>query len=198
MNISDVLTKNEYMKERSAKELFEYVTQKEEELWTWSQKHLQIKNRELSKGLPYKFAQELTPFAYYAKTYYSDSPAVRFKPCCGSEQYDGIIIDNGNKTFVEFTNAIFGKEWAVIKEVLDEEGSAPWEYSILGVNKKNRAEKKKLAIDIVAGKEVAEQVDCFSNLKELVKKTVEDKCKKISGYITAVWAKQNHSYCNIR
>jgi hypothetical protein len=178
MSINNILTEIEYTKERSAKNLFEFVTKKEEELWTWSQEHPKVKHRELSKGLPDKFAHELTPFAYYAKTYYSNNPAARFKPCCGSEQYDGIIIDSGNKTSVEFSNAIFGNEWAVIKEVLTEKGISPWEYDILGVDKKNRAEKKKLAIDIVTGKEVAEQVDYIRNLKELVKKTAEDKCKK--------------------
>lgn len=179
MNIDDILTKIEYTKERSALELFEWFTQKEKELWAWSQEqHPKIKHRELSKGLPDKFAHELTPFAHYANTYYRDIPNARFKPCCDSEQYDGIITDNENKIFVELTNAIFGNEWAIQKEVLAEKGIAPWAYDILGVNKKNRAAKKKQAIDIATGREVAEEVDCICKLKELVKKTVEDKCAK--------------------
>jgi len=187
MNINNILTEIEYTKERSAGDLLEYVTQKEKELSTWSSEQpKKIKYKELSKGLPDKFAYELTPFAYYAKAYYSDNPAVRFKPCCGSEQYDGIIIDNGNETFVEFTNAIFGNEWAVIKEVLVEKGCAPWEYDILGVNKKNRAKKKKTAIDMFTDDETEENrwkgannvSDCINKLRELVKKSAEDKCIK--------------------
>jgi hypothetical protein len=179
MNINDIITEAEYTKERSAKELFEWFTQKEKELWTWSQEQsTKIKHKELSKGLPDKFAHELTPFAYYAKTYYGDIPNVKFKPCCGSEQYDGIIIDNGPEILVEITNAIFGEEWAVMKEVLAEKGIVPWAYDILGVNKKNRAEKKKEAIDIIAGGEERKQVNHIFELRKLVKKTTEDKCVK--------------------
>lgn len=120
MNINDILTKTEYTKERSAKGLFEWVKLKEEELWVWCQEHSGTKAlRKIKYGNPSrlfdKFAHELTPFAYYANTYYSNNPAVRFKPCCGSEKYDEIIIDNGNKVFVEFTNAIDGKIWVFKK-----------------------------------------------------------------------------------
>jgi len=183
MNINNILTKTEYTKERSAKELFEFVKLKEEELWAWSWEHSGTKalsettHRELTKGLPDKFAHELTPFAYYANTYYGNKREVRFKPCCGGEPYDGIIIDDNNEVFVEITQSIFGEEWAVVKEVLAEKGRSPWEYDILGVNKKNRGEKKKLAVDIVTGRQVAKQVDCVSKLKELVKKTADKKCK---------------------
>jgi len=116
MNINDILTEIEYTKERSAEELFEWFSLKNEELRAWSLEHSKtetlrkIKHRELSKGLPDKFAHELTPFAYYANTYYSDKPQVRFKPYYGSEPYDGIIIDNCNEVFVEITEAIFGNE----------------------------------------------------------------------------------------
>jgi len=187
MNINNILTKNEYTKERSAKELFKYATQKDKDLSAWSSEQpRKIRYKELGKGLPYKFAHELTPFAYYAKTYYSDNPAVRFKPCCGSERYDGIIIDSGDEIFVEITEAIFGNEWAIIKEVLAEGRPALGAYNILGVNKKNRAEKKRAVMDIFAGDETEENrwkgannpSDCINKLKELVKKSVEDKCTK--------------------
>jgi len=114
MNINDIITEIEYMKERSAKELFEFVKQKEKELSVWSGEHSgtktlrEMKHRELGKELFDKFAHELTPFAYFAKMYYSNTPSATFKPYCGSEQYDGIIIDNGKKVFVEVTNAIDG------------------------------------------------------------------------------------------
>jgi hypothetical protein len=184
MNINEILTKIEYTKERSAKELFGWFTLKNEELRAWSGEHPKIKHRELSKGLPDKFLHELTPFAYYAKTYYCNKTKVRFKPCCGSEQYDGIIIDNGNEVFVEITEAKFGNEWAIQKEVHAETGIAPWEYSILGVNKKNRAKKKQLAIDMIIGNEIEDSPaeGCICKLvEELVKKRVEDKRTKKYG-----------------
>ena len=186
MNINDVLKEMEYTKGRPAKKLFEWFTLKNEELKAWSYKHKKIKYKELSKGLPGKFLHELMPFAYYAKNYYDDVPDAIFKPCCGSEQYDGIIIDNDNAVFVEFTNAIFGDEWSVIKEVLAETGVAPWEYDILGVNKKNRAKKKKAAMNIFTDDETEEYrwqgannvIDCVNELKELVKRTADAKFKK--------------------
>jgi hypothetical protein len=182
MNINDILTEIEYTKERSAKELFEFVKQKKEELGAWGEEQPKIiKYRELGKGLPDKFSHELTPFAYYANTYYGNKSKAVFKPCCDSEQYDGIIIDNANEVFVEFTNAIFGKEWAIQKELLVEKGIAPWAYDILGVNKKNRAEKKKVAINMYSGNEAEDRgvaVDCVYELKKLVKKSAENKCVK--------------------
>ncbi len=105
MNINDILTENEYKKERPAKELFEFVKQKGKELSEWNPEHSDAKTRrkmrykEHGKGLPYKLEHELKPFAYYANAYYGNKPEVRFKPCCGSEQYDGIIVDNNNVAF---------------------------------------------------------------------------------------------------
>jgi len=186
MNINDILTEIEYTKERSAKGLFEWFSLKNEELRAWSRENSEtnalrkMKYREFSKeGLPKKFLHELTPFAYYAKTYYGNKPEAKFKPCCDSaKKYEGIIVDNGNEIFVEITEAIFGNEWAVIKEVLVEKGAAPCEYDILGVSIKNRAEKKKTAIGIIEGREEEKQVDWICELKKLVKKSAEDKCKK--------------------
>jgi hypothetical protein len=179
MNINDIITEAEYTKERSAKELFEWMSQKDKDLLVWCQKRPIIERRELEKELPEKFYHELMPFAYYANNYYGDKPEARFTPCCDTAKpYEGIVVDSGNEIFVEITGAIFGNERAVIKEVLNEKGIAPWEYDILGVNKKNRAEKKKEAIGIVAGGGERKQVDCICELKKLVKKAAEDKCKK--------------------
>lgn len=179
MSINDILPEIEYTKERSAEELFEWMTLKDEELRAWSWEHPKIKHRELSKELPKKFLHELMPFAYYANTYYGNNPEARFKPCCDTaKKYEGIVVDSGNEIFVEITEAKFGEEWAVIKEVLTEKGIAPCEYDILGVSKKNRAEKKKEAVAIIAGGEERKQVDRICELKKLVKKTAEDKCTK--------------------
>jgi len=130
MNINDILTEIEYTKERSAKELFEWFTLKNEELSEWCQEHSETKAlREIKYRNPSrlfdKFAHELAPFAYYVKTQYSNKLRARFKPCCGSEPYDGRIIDNGDEIFVEITNAIDGKTWSLQKELLIENGHSP-------------------------------------------------------------------------
>ena len=92
MDINDILTEIEYTKERSAKELCEFIEQKGIELLKWRGGTKTETYRDLDKGLPKKFIFELTPFAYYAKTYYGNKPEVRFKPCCGSEQYGGLRV----------------------------------------------------------------------------------------------------------
>jgi hypothetical protein len=183
MNINDILTEIEYTKARSAKEFFEWFNLKEEELraWSWehsgTKAHREIKHRELSKGLPIKFTHELTPFAYYANTYYSNKPEVRFGPRCGSEPYDGIIIDNGNKVFVEITNAIDGKIWGLQKELLIENGHSPWEHNIHGV-KGNKTKLNRTVSDIIVSNEFTNCKDTICKTKELVKETAFNKCKK--------------------
>lgn len=128
MDIGDILTESEYTKERSAKELFAFVEQKEIELKDWGQQHpdRKKKRQKLSKGLPDKFETELTPFAYYANTYYGNKPEVRFKPCCGSGPYDGIIVDNNKEIFVEITEGIDGTKWGNQKKDIVEKG---WSFS---------------------------------------------------------------------
>jgi len=139
MNSNDILSEIEYTKERSAEELFEWFEEKNRQFSEWSKKHSetkhlrQKKHEELSKGLPYKFLMELTPFAYFAKKYYINTPSARFKPCCGSEEYDGIIFDNNKKIFVEITNAIAGRKWGLQKELLIENACSPWAHNIRGV-----------------------------------------------------------------
>jgi hypothetical protein len=183
---SDIITEIEYTKERSAKELFEFFSQKEEERCAWSWEHSEtkaireIKYRELDKGLPKKFAHEFTPFAYYANTYYSNKPEVRFKPCCGSELYDGIIIDNGNEIFVEITNAIDGKIWGLQKELLTENGHSPWEHSIHGV-KGNKTKRNRSPSDIIISNEAIRHSDVIRKSKISVKNVVLKKCIKSLG-----------------
>ena len=181
MNINVILTEIEYTKGRSAKDLFEWVNLKEEELRAWSWEHSgtkalrEIKHRELSKGLPDKFAHELTPFAYYANTYYGNKPEVRFIPFCGSEQYDGTIIDNGNEVFVEITNAIDGKTWGLQKELLTENGHSPWEHRILGV-KGNKTKRNRSVSDIITSDKWVLHSDVIFKIKKLVTKVVLTKC----------------------
>jgi len=183
MNINDILIKIEYTKERSAGELFEFVKQKEKELSIWpgnpsgTKTLREMRYRELGKGLPDKFAHELTPFAYYANTYYSNKPEARFKPCCDSEQHDGIIIDNGNKVFVEITNAIDGKIWRLQKELLIENGHSPWEHNIHGV-KGNKTKRNRLTSDIKTSKDALPYSVIIDKIKKLVEETVLEKCKK--------------------
>jgi len=182
MNINDILTKIEYTKERSAKELFEFVKQKEKELRVWTEEHSgtkmlrEMKYRELGKGLSDKFAHELTPFAYYANTYYGNKPEVRFKPCCGSEQYDGIIVDNNKKIFVEITNAIVGWKWGLQKDLLVENGYSPWEHNIHGVEG-NKTKRNRSASDIIKSNELVNNTDLIRATKELVKEKANNKCK---------------------
>ncbi|MBN1391933.1 MAG: hypothetical protein JW947_03920 [Sedimentisphaerales bacterium] len=183
MNISDILTENEYTKERSAEELTEYVNHKEKELWDWSQKHSateslrKIKHKELGKRLPEKFAHELTPFAYYAKTYYGNKPEVRFKPYCGSEQYDGIIITGGKKISVEFTDAIDGKIWGLQKELLVKNGHSPWEHQVLGVKNKKTKRNRSLS-DIIISGDPPPHLIIVDKIKETVITAIFEKCKK--------------------
>ena len=183
MNINDILTEVEYTKERSAKELFEWMSLKNKELSEWSWEHSEteslrkIKHRELSKRLPDRFVHELMPFAYYAKSYYGDKREVRFKPCCGSEQYDGIIIDNGEEIFVEITNAIDGKIWGLQKELLIKNGRSPWEHEILGV-KGNKTKRTRSVNDIIISEDSPPHSVIIDKIKETVKKAILEKCKK--------------------
>ncbi len=183
MNINDILTEDEYTKERSAKELFEWFTLKDKELLAWSKEHSgtaalrKMKHTELSSGLPYKFTHELIPFAYFAKTYYSNTSHIKFKPCCGSEQYDGIIFDNNKKVFVEFTNAINGEKWGYQKELLVENGYSPWEHNIHGV-KGNKTKRKRSASDIITSDELIKHTDVTSITRELLKTSANNKCQK--------------------
>jgi hypothetical protein len=183
MNINDIFTEIEYTKERSAEELFKWVNLKEEELREWGWEHSgtkalrQIKHMALSKRLPNKFAHELTPFAYYANAYYGNKPEVRFKPCCGSEQYEGIVIDNRNKVFVEITNAIDGKAWGLQKELLVADGHSPWEHAILGVEG-NRTKRTRSVSDIKISEDALPHSVIIDKIKKLVEKRVLEKCKK--------------------
>ncbi len=178
MNINDILTEIEYVKERSAKELFEFFKQKNKELRVWRGHSRAETYRELDKGLPYKFTHELTPLAYFAKNYCSNAPNARFKPCCGSEQYDGIIVDNNKEIFVEITDAIEGWKWGLQKELLIENGLAPWEHDIQGV-KENKTKRKRTTSDIIISEDSDADVICKAN--ELVKEAANIKCKKSIG-----------------
>lgn len=186
MNINDILTKIEYTKERSAEELFEFVKQKGKELKAWNPEHSDAKTRremryrEHNKGLPYKFEHELRTFAYYAKTYYGNKPEVRFKPCCGSEEYDGIIFDNNKKIFVEITNAIAGRKWGLQKELLIENGCSPWAHNIRGVQG-NKTKRKRSASDIMISNDSPSHKETICKAKKLVKKAANKKCKKSMG-----------------
>lgn len=176
MNIKHVFTEIEYTKERSAKELFEFVKQKNKELRAWRGHSRAETYRELDKGLPYKFTHELTPLAYFAKNYCSNAPNARFQPCCGSEQYDGIIVDNNKKIFVEITDAIVGWKWGLQKELLIENGWSPWEHDIHGVQG-NKTKRNRSASDIITSNEPVNQTDLICATKELVKKQANNKCK---------------------
>jgi len=183
MNINEILTKIEYTKERSVEELFEFVKQKDKELNGWNPEHSdaktrrKIRYRELDKGLPRKFRHELTPLAYYANTYYGNKPEVRFKPCCGSEEYDGIIFDHNKQIFVEITNAIAGRKWGLQKELLIENRCTPWAHNINGV-KGNKIKRKRSASDIIISNDSPSHKDTICKAKELVKKAANKKCKK--------------------
>ena len=182
MDINDILTEIEYTKQRSAEELFEFVKQKRKELESWNPEHSdattcrEMRYREYGKGLPYKFEHELAPFAYYANTYYCNKPEVRFKPCCGSEQYDGIIFDNNKKLFVEITDAIDGRKWGLQKEFLIENGCSPWEHNILGVQG-NKTKRNRSARDIIVSNDSPSHKETILKAKELVKKAANNKCK---------------------
>jgi len=186
MDINDILTEIEYTKERSSEELFEFVKQKRKELKAWNPEHLDAKTRremryrEHDKGLPYKFEHELAPFAYYANTYYDNKSEVRFKPCCSSEQYDGIIFDDNKEIFVEITDAIAGRKWGLSKELLIENRCSPWPHNIHGV-KGNKTKRNRLASDIITSNELVSHPELILAAKELVKEKANKKCKKSMG-----------------
>lgn len=177
MDINDILTEIGYTEERSAKELFEFVKHKRKELRAWSGHSKKETYSELNKGLPYKFEHELAPFAYYANTYYGNKPEVRFKPCCGSEHYDGIIVDNSKEVFVEITDAIDGKKWGLQKELLVENGYSPWEYNVHGVEG-DKTKRNRSASDIITSNELVNHTDVIRTTIELVKEKANNKCKK--------------------
>ncbi len=177
MNINDILTECEYTKERSAKELFAFFKQKNKGLREWSGSSKAETYSELDKGLPKKFMFELTPFAYYANTYYGNKPEVRFKPCCGSEQYDGIIFDDNKDIFVEITTAIDGRKRGLQIELLIEKGSTPWAHNIHGVEG-NKTKRNRSASDIITSIDSPSHKDTICKAKELVKKAANKKCKK--------------------
>jgi len=180
MNINVILRELEYTKERSAKELFEWFTLKDEELRAWCQEHSgtkalrEIKYRNPSRLFD-KFAHELAPLAYYANTYYGNKPEVSFIPCCCSEQYDGIILDNGNEVFVEITNAIDGKTWGLQKELLTENGHSPWDHRILGV-KGNKTKRNRSVSDIITSDKWVLHSDVICKSKRLITEAVSTKC----------------------
>lgn len=177
MNINDILSKNEYTKERSAKELFEWMSLKYEEWSEWMLDNPKLKYTELNKGLPKKFIFELMPFAYYANNYYSDNSEDMFNPCSGSERYDGIIIDNANKTFVEITYAVDGKISGLQDELLMKTGHSPWEYDILGV-KDNKTKRKRSVNDIIISEDSPPHTVIIDKIKTTVKTAISEKCKK--------------------
>ena len=164
MVINDILTKIEYTEKRSTKDLLKFVEHKRKELRAWSGLSKAETYSERAKGLPYKFEHELAPFAYYANTYYGNKPEVRFKPCCGSEQYDGIIFDDNKEIFVEITNAIDGWKWGLQKELLIEKGSAPWAHNIHGV-KGNKTKRNRSASDIITSNELVNHKDLILAIK---------------------------------
>jgi len=183
MDINNILTENEYTEDRSAEELFEFAKQKEKQLKAWTPDHSdaktrrEIRYRELEKGLPKKFRLELTPFSYYANTYYGNKPEVRLIPCCGSEQYDGIIVDNNKKIFVEIADAALDWKWGLQKELLIENGCSPWAHNIHGV-KGNKTKRNRSASDIITSIDSPSHKDTICKAKESVKNTAEEKCKK--------------------
>jgi hypothetical protein len=177
MNINEIITEAEYTKERSAKELFEWMTLKYEEMSKWSADNPKLKYTVLNKGLPKKFIFELIPFAYYANNYYSGNSKVMFKPCSGSEQYDGIIIDNANKAFVEITYAVDGKISGLQDELLMKTGHSPWEHNILGV-KDNKTKRKRSVNDIIISEDSPPHTVIIDKIKTTVKTAISEKCKK--------------------
>ncbi|MCK5175453.1 MAG: hypothetical protein KAR47_18810 [Planctomycetes bacterium] len=183
MDINHILTEIEYTKERSAEELFEFCEKKNKELVAWNPEHSdakirrEMRYREHGKGLPYKFQYELTPFAYYANTYYGNKPEVTFKPCCGSEQYDGVIVDNNKEIFVEITDAIDGRKWGLQKELLIEKGCSPWRYDIHGVQG-NKTKRNRSVSDIITSNELVSHTELICDTKKLVKERANAKCKK--------------------
>ncbi len=182
VNIKDILIEAEYTKERSAKELLDWFILKETELRAWCGEHSETKELRKTKyetrnGLFDRFTCELTPFAYYAKIYYSDAPGAKFRACCDSEQHDGVIIDDGEEILVEITDAIDGPIWALQKELLTENGYSPWEYDIHGV-KGNKTKRKRLISDIEISNELTPHPVPICKTKDLVKKAASQKCAK--------------------
>ena len=183
MNINEIFTEVEYTKKRTARELFDFFEKKNKELSTWNPNHPDIKKRreiryrELDKGLPKKFRLELIPFAYYANTYYNDKPEVLFIPCCRSQQYDGIIIDNDMEIYVEIANASLNYKWGLQKELLIENGQTPWMHNILGVEE-NKTKMKRKTSDIIITNELFGSPELIRTAKELVKTTAKNKCEK--------------------
>ncbi len=180
MDINDILTKIEYTEKRSAKDLLKFVEHKRKELCAWSGHSKTETYSELAKGLPYKFEHELAPFAYYANTYYGNKPEVGFKPCCDSEQYDGIIFDDNKEIFVEIIDAIDGRKWGLQKELLIEKGSTPWAHNIHGV-KGNKTKRNRSASDIITSDDSPSHKETICKAKELVKEAANKKCKKSMG-----------------
>lgn len=183
MDIKDIITENEYTRVRSTKELFEWMNIKNKELSEWHPKRLDteqyrtIRYREYGKGLPYKLTHELIPFAYYAKIYYGNKANTRFKPCCGSEPYDGIIIKDGKENPVEITNAIDGHTWALQKELLIAQGYSPWEYNIRGV-RENKTKRKRCIRDIIVSEDPVSESEVINKTKKLIKEAVLAKCNR--------------------
>lgn len=104
-------------------------------------------------------------------------PSAKFKPCCYSEQYDGIIVDNNKEIFVEITDAIEGWKWRLQKELLAENGCSPWEHNIHGVEG-NKTKRNRSVSDIITSNDVINHTDVIYTTKELVKEKANNKCKK--------------------
>ncbi len=181
MDMSKILTEEEYTRERSPKELFEWVKQKEKEVEPWCHKHSKNENLRAIKyrknGLLDLFSNECRILAYYAIKKYDNRADVKVKPLCDFEPKDGIIIDNGNEIFVEITHAINEEKKPLQKRLLISNGHSPWEYNILG-DKGNGRKQSRSPDDIITDNRPIKSNEIIENVKGLIRKAANKKCEK--------------------
>jgi hypothetical protein len=180
--LADILTITDYEQERSPDELYEWAYIKNSELSEWAHSSSRTKNdratkhRELSKGLPNKFANEALPLSYFAEKYYGGRKDLLFKLYSGRQSYDAKLTSQNQRlsTKIEITNAIKGHIWALQKELLVEKGWAPGEQDIKGVrDHKPKHQRTVEDIQLTIGlhsvsKQLAETsrlIECVTNKK---------------------------------
>ena len=181
MDINEILQKDKYTKERSAKDFLTWTVQKQKEVSQWCHNHSETDNLRAIKyrknGLLDLFLSECRILAHYVKKKYGNRADVKVKPLCDSESQDGIIIDNGNEIFVEITQAIDEEKRPLQKLLLISNGHAPWEYNILGV-KKGQRKQGRSPDDIITDNRSIKANELIENVKGLIKKAVNKKCEK--------------------
>lgn len=187
-SLTEILDAKNYEKPRFADELYEWAQKKNCEISQWSHQYSSskkdriYKHTELSKGLVQKFTEEMLPLSYFAKKFYNGNKEILFQASAENKPYDAIFINKDGKVIkkIEITTASKNEKWGLQKELLIENGRAPWEWNIIGV-KNNKTRSQRSADDIITTNNFSNKNERFKKTKELLKEATKKKAEKSLG-----------------